>query len=65
MTEAYAKELFLGSKSQKLWKELDSEEENKIEVIGLTSNREEGRNPCFIRQVEAFIKMHCINRERS
>jgi hypothetical protein len=27
MTEAYAKELFLGSKSQKLWKELDSEEE--------------------------------------
>jgi hypothetical protein len=47
------------------WEELDSEEENKIEVIGLTSNREEGRNPCFIRQVEAFIKMHCINRERS
>lgn len=32
-----------------LWEELDSEEENKIEVIGLIFNREEGRNLCFIR----------------
>lgn len=40
----------------KSWEELDSEEENKKEVIDLTSNREEGRNSCFIRQMEALIK---------